>query len=174
MAGTGVVDECQQQLMGMLQNAVFDPAFPNGYTGSKLPMIVPGYPQEQIVSLEGLPKTELLEPIISVSANPFEEDIRTFGDVWVRPNAGQGVVTNARRVRLPFLVTVWADQVVGGADVVRKIGGILQQYVLLNKNSLTSYRRLRSSLGQEGYDDAVQFWFYQMVVTGETLVSVDL
>ena len=171
---TGAADEAYSQAATSLAAFSFANAFPTGYGGSPTVDIVPGWPPDQWKNLEVLNKGRLSVPIISLVCTPYVEEARTMSDLWMRPGAGAGVISLAERVTVRFLVTCWADQLMGGELTAKRLGGLVQAWALITKNTLGSYRRLRTQGGHCEYDDASMLWYYLLSLEGQLLLSADL
>lgn len=127
---------------------------------------------EQVEQLQSTPNTLMQEPIMGIEVMPFDVPHSFIGDVAGPGSSGPTSTRFGRRVTLHFLVAVWADEQLGGGDLVRAIGGQIEGCVLYNSNRLSAIRNLKTIGSQEGKERS-EIYRYQTMIECNSLVSVD-
>ena len=171
------IDEAHAQLVAALKAWDFSPAFPGGYTGTKAVLLVPTYPYELIDNLLSETNGQMTQPVISVvnQHGRSPETHRTFGEILAGdPTVPIGKTRYARRVRIVFQITSWADQIMGGHETAEKLGGQVQGCLFVNKSSLAAYKQLCVIHTQVNYDDHPQIWSMDVWVEGYSLITFDV
>jgi hypothetical protein len=169
----GLFDEPLNDLQAnCLEQWDYSPAFPSGYTGTKGVIVLPASHWQLLEQIETLSNAgQMTEPIISIVDGSSREETRSFSDIY---GPGSGVTTRyAVRVKVPFLISVWADQQMGGQMMCRQLAGQIQGAIFFYRNRLTTVRHLRVLSAKEAEGRASQLWRFDVAVVGDSLVSYD-
>ena len=167
-----VVDEIRAQVMNSLLAYDFSSAFRSGYGGAKAVTLVRGWPYDLIDAMLAETDGQMTRPIVSVADVDVADTYRSLGNVS-DVGAPVGKTRRATRVEASFLVGCWADQLLGGADTVELLGGLVIGWAFLNQASLTAYRQLRASASHGSFQDRAQLWRYDVTLTGHALLTYD-
>jgi hypothetical protein len=168
----GVFDEPIDALTSALYQWDFSPAFPSDYPTSKGVVVAHGWPYQLIQQLEGTTGGQMTEYLITIlELTPTDDRIR-LGSV-MGAGATPPQTRYGHRVTLPYLVSCWADQRLGGMDAARKIAGQVYGCVLWNENRLGAYRNLKTDRGTTVYEPGSQLYHFDVTVEGSTIASID-
>lgn len=173
----GVYDECYAQLSAALDAWDFSSIWPSGYTGVKSVVIAEQWPQDLIDNMlnEGVstPVGSMTQPIISIVTAHGTGSFRTLGGNYYDPN-NPGATLKAERFGQAFMISSWADQLLGGYDTCMRLAGQVAGCLLANRTSLPSYRQLKVASSDVAYEDKPGLWVYDQHVEGITVNSVTL
>ncbi len=172
-----VYDECFEQLVTALEAWDYSAVWPTGYAGVKSILFTNQWPYDRIDDMlkEGVttPKGYMTNPIISVVAAHGTGTFRTLGGNYYDPSQ-PGQAKKAERFAQAYMVSTWADELLGGYDTVMAIAGQIAGCVLANRTSLPAYRTLRMQASDPAYQDRPQLWTYDQHVEGIALHSVSV
>lgn len=167
-----IVDELRTQVMNSLYATDFSSAFPVSYAGAKAVTLVRGWPYDLIDAMLAETDGQMTRPILSVNEVDVPTSYRSLGNVS-NVGAPVGMTRRATRVDASYLIGCWADQILGGADTVEKLGGLVIGWAFLNQGSLAAYRQLKASASHGAYQDRPQLWRYDVSLTGHALLTYD-
>lgn len=169
-----VFDECRIQLRDALAAWDYTSAFPDDptYTLPKGPTFVRGWPYDILDQILQETNGEMTQPIISMELSHSVDNFRSLGGYM--SGAGAGITRIATRTTVGFIVSSWADQRLGGPDMVEHLAGLIQQCAFYNRSRLPAYRNLRTTTSREAYEDRPQMWRIDVNVEGDAIVSYDL
>lgn len=167
-----VIDEIRTSVMNSLYAYDFSTAFPVGYAGTKAVTLVRGWPYDLIDNMLAETDGQMTRPIVSVNDVDVLDTYRSLGNV---SNVGTpvGKTRRATRVEASFLIGCWADRLLGGADTVELLGGLVIGWAFLNHVSLAAYRQLRASTSHGAFQDRPQLWRYDVSLMGHALLTYD-
>jgi hypothetical protein len=172
----GLFDEA---LLDIKQNALelwdYSSVFPPAYTGTKGCLVMDGWPYQLIEQMEATSNQgQLTIPIISISSLNSSEEPRTLGEVYAMGGSGPLGRKIGRRQRTSFLISAWADQQLGGMDMVRKLAAQVHGCIMYYSQRLTKVRHLVMFHSREHFDDNAQLYRFDVSVEGEALVTIDV
>lgn len=145
------------------------------YTGPKGVIFNNGWPWQLLQQIEAMPNQQMSQPIISIMGLEPQEESRSFSDIY-KTGVGAGPLQwrLGRRATSSFLISCWADQQLGGMQLCRKLGGEVYNAIFYYKNRLSTIRHLKMAHSREAEEDAAQLYRFDLVVTGDVFITIDV
>ena len=179
--------QARNELRDALAAWDFSGLFPVGWppladgSDARGPLIVPAHPYDIIDNMlqETKDNTEtgacMTQPVISIALGHSTDTFRSLGDVDTDPAnppaTGQWRIST--RMGLVFLVSCWADERLGGYEMVEQMGGLVEACAFYNRTRLASFRHLRCHNQEPAYIDRSEIWTMDLYVEGDARVSYD-
>jgi hypothetical protein len=164
-------NESRDQIVAMLNGMNFQSAFPAVYAGTKAVTITEAWPVDLIQNMIAETGQGMTMPIVSVMLADANDTFRSMGGVFGSGPTSAYNATYATRVEAAYLLAVWADQTMGGADMVEKVAGLIQAWAFVNREALSAFRHLRCRASHPAYQMAAQLWRFDITLEGDALVS---
>lgn len=159
-------------------SSLFPASNPDGtaYTSPKGPLFVTGWPYQidaQLMTVKN--GQQLTQPIISIYAITFDDADRTLGDIY-QSGVGTGPLQLrlGRRAAPTILISCWADQQLGGMDMVRRLAGYVYSALFYYRNSLQTIRGINLLRSREEMVDPAMLYRCDLTITGRSLVTIDV
>jgi hypothetical protein len=164
---------CRGELKAALMAWDFRDVFPDAYAGPKQVTVESRWPYDTIDNMlrEDPNLGAMTMPVISLIAAHGTPTFRSFNQAFY--DRTTGTMRHASRQGIAILVSVWADQLLGGYEMVEKLAGEVCMCVQANEVALPSYRHLRWQTSEAAYEDRPQLYTYDVHVEGDTLIVYD-
>lgn len=175
------VEDARTQIENSLAAWDWSSYFPSDYdpTLVKGVQILDDWPSDQQKNFETTANGMLTLPIVSIiNINPGRPagngDGAALGNVFGAGIQNPLLLQRGHVLTLTFQIDCWADLQIGAGPQAERLAGGVLDWIFLNENSLSSFRRLKpTSGGRPMYVDGSQLWRSTVTVEGRLVHSYD-
>lgn len=175
-----MLDQVYQDIKtNALEKWDYSSVYPVGFTGVEGPIVVDSQNWQLDTQLQALSNEgQFTRPYFSIELGAGkDEGTRTFGDLYGQNMANQVQGTTLRlgkRFPMPFLISVWVDQQLGGMPFARKLAGQVIGAMFYYRNRLTTIRHISMLFNKEYQIPAAQLWVVDLSYRGDVFTTIDV
>lgn len=167
-----VFDEPLTNLINAIGAWDFSAAIPSNYDGPYQVQIEHGTPYQIMQRIQTLSGGQMTTYLISIQESSSLDTVVRLGDVFGDGDA-PGTTRYGRRMSIPYVLSAWADERLGGMDAARLLAGQLVFCALFNKTRLQSPKNLRVKSPRPMVVGGSQLYRYDVTVEGDVVYAVD-